>query len=189
MFFLFLLLPFWGLEVLIPVVLWFAAAPRWHPLLACMYGVLAAILLGIWVRAVLRSRAENRLIPSTHATWQWSKQATAETFQIQIEMFLRMHGWRTTALPVCQTGRVALRAQKDRTIVALLCVGPRHQPGPQDLAEIARFRRSSLQPLVALVSNAKLDAATVRAAADAGVIRLRFSDLRRLEQVVGGWEV
>ncbi len=173
------LLPFGGLELLAPVFLWIMSAPRWHMLLACIYGVFIVVCLIFWIRALRREQAEHRLIAATHATWRWSRRASPDFYRVRLAMFLRLGGWRVESSSVTPRGRVELVVRKDRTCMALLCVGPRQDPaGADDFEHISEVRRQTRGTHAAIVSTMPSDA-------PASIMQLRFASLARLDQAVG----
>jgi hypothetical protein len=181
MLFLFLILPFWGLELLAPVFLWIMSDPRWHPLLAMLYGACAFIVAVLWSRGVLRDLAEHRRHPVVRATWRWRRDNDAEQYRVRLDMFLRLRGWRVATSCVNQSGRVEIIARKDRYTVVLLCAGPgQSPPGQHDLARLATLRTEVRASHAALVSTRPFIPH-----AEENVRLLRFTDLARIESAVG----
>jgi hypothetical protein len=179
MFMLLFLLPFGGLELLAPIFLWIMSAPRWHTLLACIYGAFLVALLIFWIRALRRERAEHRLIAATHATWRWPRRASPEFYGVRLAMFLRLGGWRVESSSVTPRGRVELVVRKDRTCIVLLCVGPR-----QEQADADDFQHINLMRVQTRATHAAIVSA-VPSNAPAHIMQFRFADLARLERAVG----
>ena len=179
MFMLFFMLPFGGLEFLAPVFLWILA-PGWHTLLACIYTVVAAVLLFLWIRDLRRERAEHQLIAATHATWRWSPRATPDAYRVHLAMFLGLHGWRIDSSTVTPRGRVELLARKDRHLLVLICIGPQQDPADAlDLQHAAAVRAQTRATHAAIVSRAPIAA---QSGSFASILQFRFADLTRLEQ-------
>jgi hypothetical protein len=184
MFMLFLMLPFWGLEIVAPAILWILA-PGWHRLLTGTYAAIALVLLVVWVRDLRREYAEHRLIAATHATWRWSRRATPDAYRARLAMFLSLRGWHVDASSVTPRGRVELLARKDRRSVLLLCVGPRQEPADSlDLQHAADVRVQTRATYAAVVSRAPIAA---ESGPRSNVEQFRFSDLTRLEQKAPGY--
>jgi hypothetical protein len=179
MFMLLFLLPFGGLEILAPIFLWILSAPRWHPLLASIYGAFLVVLLIFWVRGLRREQAEHRLIAATHATWRWPRRASPEFFRVRLAMFLRLGGWRVDNSAVTERGRVKLVVRKDRNCIVLLCVGPRQDPADaEDFAYVNAMRVEVRATHAAIVG-------AVSSNAPADILQFRFANLARLDQATG----
>jgi len=177
-------LPFQVL-LLSPVILWFIAAPRWHPLVivagALFWGALAWL---IWSR-LRRSWEEDRAESLPQGDWRWPEGVSADKFAGECRLYLHNHGWRGVRSVAVLPGAVTLRAQKDRVQVLLHCRRGRAPATAAEIAAAAALRVEHACTSACLVTGKRADHA-LRAAARASQVELiRFQDIRFLDKFAG----
>jgi hypothetical protein len=185
--FLLLLLPFWGLELfIIPAVLWVIVPARWHLLLAIVFGLCGMLIVGFWLRRVLREAAEARTNPAAHANWRWSEQLPPDRFRAQLSMFLQLRGWRMLSSGVGDRERVEMVAKKDRWSIVMVCVGPDQTAAcGDDVNRVATMQREAGAAYAVIVSSDPRASAAINTVAAAKVMKLGFDDLARFDNVLG----
>jgi hypothetical protein len=185
--FLLLLLPFWGLElIIIPALLWVILPSHWHPLLVLIYALCGLLIVAIWLRGVMRDAAEAKANPATQASWRWPDRISSDKFRTQLSLFLQLRGWRVLSSTIGEGERVEMIAQKDRWCVALMCVGPQ-QPAAsaKDLSRLDSLRRTAGASHVALITSEPRGSAMISSTAATNVLLLRFDDLARFDDALG----
>ncbi len=173
------------LLLLLPFFLWMLAAPRWHMLLAALYGAVAMAIGAVWLRQLRRDLHHARGQTAAQAGWRWKKSATADQFRQRLEIFLRLQGWHVLRSEVGERARVEVTARKGRACIALLCVGPgQAAAGADDLRRARDLRGTTGATQAAIVSDAGPDP-LVRVADDPAIAQLRYADLARLDAAMG----
>jgi len=181
------LLPFSGAEiVLIPTLLWIMGPARWHTLIAVGSGTLYSIGLGLWVRDIIRERAEDGANPAVRADWRWSHRQTPISFEKQFRYFLLLGGWRTESAAVGARGRVEFVTRKDRWTLVLLFVGPGQDPASTaDLDQLEATRKAVRATHAAIVTHARHEPAIAPIASMEHIQVLAYEDLARLDATLG----
>jgi hypothetical protein len=188
MMWIFLLLPAWGLElVIIPIFAWYLADPRWHPYIAVAAGLALLATLTVAVRAIRRERPTADVIANTKDVCIWGPGIAACDYKEDLVLFLRLRGWRVASASVGPNDRIEVVAGKDRYRIALLLLPPTSgKQTPDDLSRLRKIMRAegatgsavvSLQPGRFRQSN--MD--------EAGIRSLRFRDLSRLDDAMQIW--
>ena len=185
--FLLLLLPLWGLElVIVPAVLWVVVPARWHLLLAVVYGLCGLLIVGSWLRGVLQDAAETRANPAAQANWRWFERLPPDRFRAQLSMFLQLRGWRMLSTGVGERERVEMVAKKDRWSVVMVCVGPDQTAAcGDDCNRLAAMQREAGAAFAVIVSSNPRGSAMINTVAATNVMPLGFEDLARFEHALG----
>lgn len=185
--FLLLLLPFWGLElVIIPAVLWIVVPTRWHVVLGIVFGICGLLIVGTWARRVLHDAAETRANPAEQANWRWIERLPPDRFRAQLSMFLQLRGWRMLSSAVGERERVEMVAKKDRWCVAMVCVGPSQLAAcGDDFNRLAVMQHEAGAAYAVMVSSDPRGPAMIHIATATNVTPLGFDDLARFENALG----
>jgi hypothetical protein len=168
-----------------PVILWFTAAPRWHPLIIGGGGLFWGALAWLIWRRMARSWAQDRAERSPQGDWRWPPSVSAEQFDAECRLFLRNHGWRAVQTVKLLPELVTLRAQKDRVHVLLHCCRGRAVPTEADIAEASAHRVQQSCTSACLVTGRRADQARRARARASGVELIRFEDIRFLDRFAG----
>ncbi len=177
--------PLWGLELaVVPIFIWMAGSPRWHPYLIAWGVLLAAILCVFASRRIAGDFAHDPASKPMRNRCAWTPGLTPEEFGTQLALFLRMRGWRIAAAGVGPTGRLELAAAKDRWSVALLCIPQQDAGGPPDVERLAAFARERNAQQAGIVTGRKLRGHALSRAART-ITRLKYDDLSHLESAFG----
>jgi hypothetical protein len=177
-------LPF-QILLLSPVILWYAAPPRWHPEVlaggALLWGLLGWLVWG----KLAQVRAAERATNLPQGDWRWRPGQSAEQFGAQCRLFLHNHGWRNARASSSAEGEVTVLAQKDRVHMLVHCL---RGPAVADAAAIdavAALREAQGCTAACLVTERPPEAALRTIALTRGVELMRFADIRFLDRFAG----
>jgi len=169
----------------ITLVTWGCSPAYLHPafgLILVLVGIAGvAVAIRKLIRGELAFQAATNALPIDN--YRWLKRWDAVHFNRHFNSFLQVHGWRVLSAAVLGQDRVEFVAEKDRCVIALLCLRPGQGTASGDLGHIEALRQSRKAARAALVTEAKPQPEEMHEAARHNVMRLQFEDLERLSEV------
>jgi hypothetical protein len=181
-----LVLPLWGLEVIVvPPLVWQLGPASWHPMERVIYAACGALAAALLTLAYARGTAARRASVAGHVTWRWSPGTRAREFRQGLEQYLRGCGWQIDSIAIVGSNRLEVAARKEQWRLALLCVGPGHDMvNPSDLDRLNRLREKA-NATHAVIVTPDQGGPGFMPASGAAAMHMRYRELPTLETALG----